>query len=84
MTSSSELATGLEGGREQVAALRITDDNIAMFSSPVTLAGEKVNAYEYYRDLGASYILSLALFVGMLVLPCLCTLKSRLYCQSLQ
>ena len=65
---SSELATGLEGGREQVAALRITDDNIAMFSSPVTLAGEKVNAYEYYRDSTAPYILSLALFVGMLVL----------------
>jgi len=65
---SSELATGLEGGREQVAALRITDENIAMFSSPVTLAGEKVNAYEYYRDSTAPYILSLALFVGMLVL----------------
>lgn len=65
---STELATGLEGGRDQVAALKITDENIAMFSSPVVLAGEKVNGYEYYRDSTAPYILSLALFVGMLVL----------------
>ncbi|MBD8032873.1 MULTISPECIES: YhgE/Pip domain-containing protein [Solibacillus] len=65
---SSDLATGLEGGRDQVASLRITDENIAMFSSPVVLAGEKVNPYEYYRDSTAPYILSLALFVGMLVL----------------
>ncbi len=65
---STELATGLAGGAEQVAAIRITDDNIAMFSSPVVLAGEKVNKYEYYRDSTAPYILSLALFVGMLVL----------------
>lgn len=65
---STELTTGLEGGAEQVAALKITDENIAMFSSPVALAGEKVNRYEYYRDSTAPYILSLALFVSMLVL----------------
>lgn len=65
---SLELTAGLEGGAEQVAAIKITDDNIAMFSSPVVLAGEKVNAYEYYRDSTAPYILSLALFVGLLVL----------------
>ncbi|AWE07552.1 YhgE/Pip domain-containing protein [Lysinibacillus sp. 2017] len=65
---STELTTGLAGGAEQVAAIRITDDNIAMFSSPVVLAGEKVNKYEYYRDSTAPYILSLALFVGMLIL----------------
>ncbi len=67
-TGSSELATGLEAGAQQVASIKITDDNIAMFSSPVTLAGEKVNSYSYYRDSTAPYILSLALFVGMLIL----------------
>ena len=67
-SGSNELATGLEGGAEQLAGLTISDANIAMFSSPVTLAGEKVNGYEFYRDSTAPYILSLALFVGMLVL----------------
>ncbi|MER1958117.1 MAG: YhgE/Pip domain-containing protein [Solibacillus sp.] len=65
---SNQLVTGLEGGRDQVASLKITDANIDMFSSPVVLAGEKVNAYEYYRDSTAPYVLSLALFVGLLVL----------------
>lgn len=65
---SNQLVTGLEGGRDQVAALKITDANISMFASPVKLAGEKVNTYEYYRDSTAPYVLSLALFVGMLVL----------------
>lgn len=65
---STELATGLEGGAEQVAAVKVTDENIAMFATPVVLSGEKVNSYEYYRDSTAPYILSLALFVGMLVL----------------
>lgn len=65
---SSELITGLAGGAEEVSAIQVTDANIAMFSSPVTLTGEKVNSYTYYRDSTAPYILSLALFVGMLVL----------------
>ena len=65
---STELATGLSGGAEQVAAVKVTDENIAMFATPVVLSGEKVNRYEYYRDSTAPYILSLALFVGMLVL----------------
>ena len=65
---SSELTTGLAGGAEEIGAIRVTDANIAMFSSPVTLAGEKVNGYTYYRDSTAPYVLSLALFVGMLVL----------------
>ncbi len=65
---SQTLATSLEGGAEQVNALSVTDRNIAMFASPVKTAGEKVNGYTYYRDSTAPYILSLALFVGMLVL----------------
>ena len=65
---TTELATGLSGGAEQVAAVKVTDENIAMFATPVVLSGEKVNRYEYYRDSTAPYILSLALFVGMLVL----------------
>src|SRR5690606_32533150 len=56
------------GGAEQVSALSVSDRNIAMFASPVKTIGEKVNGYTYYRDSTAPYILSLALFVGMLVL----------------
>jgi putative membrane protein len=65
---SKELATGLQGGADTVGALQVSDNNINMFASPVTLAGDKVNQYTYYRDSTAPYILSLALFVGMLVL----------------
>ncbi len=65
---SDTLATSLSEGAEQVNALSVSERNIAMFASPVKTAGEKVNGYTYYRDSTAPYILSLALFVGMLVL----------------
>ncbi|MER1987378.1 MAG: YhgE/Pip domain-containing protein [Solibacillus sp.] len=65
---SEQLATGLEGGYAQVAAVNAGQDNISMFASPVTLVGEEVNAYSYYRDSTAPYVLSLALFVSLLVL----------------
>lgn len=39
-----------------------------MFATPVNVNGEKVNGYTYYRDSTAPYIISLALFVGMLIL----------------
>ena len=65
---SQTLATSLAGGAEQVNGLSVTDKNIAMFATPVKTVGEKVNSYTYYRDSTAPYILSLALFVGMLVL----------------
>lgn len=65
---SKELSTGLSDGAEQVSALTVTDNNINMFASPVKLTGETVNGYEFYRDSTAPYILSLALFVGILVL----------------
>lgn len=65
---SEELATGLKSGAEEASALDVTDKNIAMFSSPVELAPEKVNGYQYYRDSTAPYILSLGLFVGILLM----------------
>ncbi|TKC16966.1 YhgE/Pip domain-containing protein [Robertmurraya kyonggiensis] len=65
---SEELATGLKSGAEEASALDVTDDNIAMFSSPVELAPEKVNRYQYYRDSTAPYILSLGIFVGILLM----------------
>lgn len=65
---SETLSTSLSSGAEQVNGLSVTDKNIAMFATPVKTVGEKVNSYTYYRDSTAPYILSLALFVGMLVL----------------
>ncbi|RTR32953.1 YhgE/Pip domain-containing protein [Robertmurraya yapensis] len=65
---SEELATGLKSGAEEASALDVTDKNISMFSSPVELAPEKVNGYQYYRDSTAPYILSLGLFVGILLM----------------
>lgn len=65
---SEELAEGLKGGAEKTSALKVTDKNIAMFSSPVNLVQEKVNNYQYYRDSTAPYILSLGLFVGILIM----------------
>lgn len=65
---SKTLSESLAGGAEQVNALSVNERNITMFASPVKTVGEKVNDYTYYRDSTAPYILSLALFVGMLVL----------------
>lgn len=65
---SKTLSESLAGGAEQVNSLSVNERNIAMFASPVKTTGEKVNGYTYYRDSTAPYILSLALFVGMLVL----------------
>ncbi|WP_449539248.1 YhgE/Pip family protein [Ferdinandcohnia sp. Marseille-Q9671] len=65
---SEELASGLGGGAEKTGGINAAEDNIAMFSSPVKTVGEKVNSYQYYRDSTAPYIISLALFVGMLIM----------------
>jgi len=67
-SGSQELNTGLSGGRDQVSAIQVGDNNIAMFANPVQLKGDTVNGYSFYRDSTAPYIISLALFVGMLVL----------------
>ena len=65
---SKELQTGLAGGAEEVSAVSPTEANINMFATPVNVVGENANAYEYYRDSTAPYILSLALFVSTLIL----------------
>ncbi|WP_164462074.1 YhgE/Pip domain-containing protein [Bacillus sp. FJAT-42376] len=65
---SGQLAAGLASGAEQTGGIHAGDQNISMFSSPVKLSAEKVNSYEFYRDSTAPYILSLALFVGILLL----------------
>ncbi|WP_332645556.1 YhgE/Pip domain-containing protein [Lysinibacillus sp. 54212] len=67
-SGSEQLATGLSDGATQVNGIKVSDANIAMFASPVQLKGEKVNSYSFYRDSTAPYVLSLALFVGMLIL----------------
>lgn len=67
-SGSQELSTGLAGGASEVGGIQVSDANIAMFANPVTLNGEKVNDYKFYRDSTAPYIMSLALFVGILLL----------------
>ncbi|WP_411747785.1 YhgE/Pip family protein [Psychrobacillus psychrotolerans] len=67
-SGSQELSTGLAGGASEVSGIQVSDANIAMFANPVTLTGEKVNNYKFYRDSTAPYIMSLALFVGILLL----------------
>lgn len=68
---SKELATGLTGGAEKVSAIKADDANIAQFASPVKLNGEVINEYPMYRYANAPYVLSLALFVGVLALALL-------------
>lgn len=65
---SFELATGLKEGAEKTSSLKVNNDNMEMFASPVTVSGSKINEYQYYRDSSAPYILSLGLFVGILVM----------------
>jgi putative membrane protein len=67
-SGSQELSTGLAGGADEIGSIQVSDKNIAMFSNPVALSGETVNGLKYYRDSTAPYILSLALFVGILIL----------------
>jgi len=67
-SGSQELSTGLAGGASEVSGIQVSDANIAMFANPVTLTGETVNNYNFYRDSTAPYIMSLALFVGVLLL----------------
>ena len=67
-SGSKELSSGLAGGADEIGSIQVTDANIAMFSNPVSLSGETINGFNYYRDSTAPYILSLALFVGILIL----------------
>lgn len=65
---SDELKTGLEGGAERTSALDPSEENVTMFAEPVVLSGEVINSYPFYRDANAPYILTLALYVGLLVM----------------
>lgn len=68
LDGSTQLADGLHGGVEQTSELNPTDDNKLMFADPVLLEGASINPFPYYRDANAPYILTLALFVGVLAL----------------
>lgn len=68
---TKELASGLIGGAEKVNAINVSDQNISQFASPVELTGSTINEFPMYRYANAPYILSLALFVGVLVLSLL-------------
>lgn len=66
---SNELSSGLKDGAEKTGAIKAANDkNLSMFSSPVELKSETVNKYPLYRDSTAPYVLSLALFVGILIM----------------
>lgn len=65
---SAELHEGLEGGAEQVGGLDPQEENILMFAEPVVLDGEVINSFPFYRDANAPYIITLALFVGVLAM----------------
>ncbi|MFD0050287.1 YhgE/Pip family protein [Actinomycetes bacterium NPDC127524] len=74
-SGSNELTTGLAGGAEQTGAIHAGDKNIEQFSAPVKLAGTAIHKFKAYRYANAPYILSLALFTGVLLLTLLFDLK---------
>jgi putative membrane protein len=66
---SGELSSGLMEGAEKTSGIKnATDANISMFSSPVELKSDTVNKYPLYRDSTAPFVISLALFVGILIM----------------
>lgn len=65
---SDELKTGLQGGAERTSEIDPTEENIEMFAEPVVLSGEVINSFPFYRDSNAPYILTLALYVGILIM----------------
>jgi putative membrane protein len=65
---SGKLASGLKDGAEKTGSLSTGKENIKMFASPVELVSDTVNPYEHYRDSTAPYILTLALFTGILIM----------------
>lgn len=73
---ANELATGLEAGAEETGAVQTGEKNVEMFASPVELVSNTVNEFDQYRDSSAPYILSLALFVGLLIMTIFVDLKS--------
>lgn len=68
LDGSGQLVEGLLGGVERTSSLNPTDANKTMFAAPVVLDGEVINSFPFYRDSNAPYILTLALFVGVLAM----------------
>ncbi|MDP4171954.1 MAG: YhgE/Pip family protein, partial [Bacillota bacterium] len=65
---SKELADGLNKGADEAGKLKVNDKNISMFASPLETVGKKVNTFPVYTVSTAPYVLSLALFVGILIM----------------
>ncbi len=65
---SNKLYTALDTGAEKTSALSPEESNIKMFAAPVNLNGEVINSFQFYRDSNAPYILTLALFVGIIAM----------------
>ncbi|WP_226675830.1 YhgE/Pip family protein [Mesobacillus jeotgali] len=65
---SGQLAAGLKDGAEETGKIKANEKNIGMFASPVELISNKVNGYSFYRDSTAPYVMTLALFVGILIM----------------
>lgn len=65
---SDKLYTALDEGAKKTSALSPEESNIKMFAAPVNLNGEVINSFQFYRDSNAPYILTLALFVGIIAM----------------
>lgn len=65
---SNELFAGLTSGAESTSQLDVNEANISMFAAPVNLNGESINQFQFYRDSSVPYIMSLALFAGVIAL----------------
>ncbi|MCK6255773.1 YhgE/Pip domain-containing protein [Fictibacillus sp. KIGAM418] len=66
---SGELASGLKDGAAKTSSLKTPDSkNFNMFASPVKLKSDKVFKFPHYRDSTAPYVLTLALFAGILIM----------------
>ncbi|GAM15778.1 YhgE/Pip domain-containing protein [Mesobacillus selenatarsenatis] len=65
---SGQLAAGLKDGAEETGKIQADEKNISMFASPVELVSNKVHEYSLYRDSTAPYVMTLALFIGILIM----------------
>lgn len=65
---SDQLTAGLKDGAEETGKIQANENNIGMFASPVELISEKANGYSLYRDSTAPYVMTLALFIGILIM----------------
>jgi putative membrane protein len=81
---STKLASGLKEGAEKTSGIqKANDQNLSMFSSPVELKSDTVHKYEHYRDSTAPYVVSLALFVGILIMSLFMNFKKPEFVSSI-